>query len=154
MPQRIARYLRRNAIAVLALFVALGGSSYAAITISGGQLRNHSVDAVKLNPRSISGSIKAWVNVRQTSRGLAAVGSSSPVRVDARGQLVSIRWLRQRFAAACGASVTPEFGADGASGGYVTTLFYTGKSPELGVFGHAADGTPRAQPAFVLIVCP
>ncbi len=157
MPQRIARYLRRNAIALLALFVALGGTSYAAITttISGSHLRNHSVDAVKLNPRSISGSIKAWVNVQQTAGGLRVAGASSPVRLEPFTGGEDIFWRRQRFSARCGALVTPQAGLAVGPTGYVTSVpGLEGRSPRLGIIGHAASGPDRPQPVFVAIVCP
>ncbi len=157
MPQRIARYLRRNAIALLALFVALGGTSYAAITttISGSHLRNHSVDAVKFNPRSISGSIKAWVNVQGTTRGLAVTASSSPVRLEPNNDGEDIFWRRQRFSAKCGALVTPQIGGAVGLSGYVTSDPRLGeRTPHLSIFGHAASGPDRPQPVFVAIVCP
>ena len=47
-------FIRHNAIALLALFVALGGTSYAAIGIS-----NHSIEPVQLNPRDIGGGMCA-----------------------------------------------------------------------------------------------
>jgi len=155
MPQRIARYLRRNAIALLALFVALGGTSYAALTISGRQIRNRSIDAVKLNPRSISGSIKAWVNVEQTAGGLRVAGSSSPVRLEPSTDGEDIFWRRQRFSARCGALVTPQYGLAVGPTGYVTSVpGLEGRSPRLGIIGHAASGPDRPQPVFVAIVCP
>ena len=51
---RILRHVRQNVVAYLALFVALGGTSYAAISIprnsvGANQIRNHAIDPVKLN---------------------------------------------------------------------------------------------------------
>jgi hypothetical protein len=45
-----------NVVATLALFVALGGSSYAVSQISGSQLRNNSVAGKKLKRNTIGGS--------------------------------------------------------------------------------------------------
>src|SRR5687767_10637047 len=45
-----------NVVATLALFVALGGSSYAVSQISGSELRNHSVAGKKLKRNTIGGS--------------------------------------------------------------------------------------------------
>jgi len=155
MPHKIATYLRQNAIALLALFVALSGTSYAAIAISGAQLRNHSVNAVKLNPRSIAASIKAWVNVQETSSGPVVVSSSSAVRVQNFADGEDIFWRRQRFSAKCGALVTPEIGFTVRLTGYVTSdPRLEGRSPHLTIFGHAASGPDRPQPVFVAIVCP
>ncbi len=155
MPHKIATYLRQNAIALLALFVALGGTSYAAFTISGSQIRNHSINAVKLNRRSISGSVKAWVNVQGTPRGLVVAGSSSPVRLEANTEGEDIFWRRQRFSAKCGALVTPQIGGAVGLSGYVTSApSLEGRSPRLSIIGHAASGPDRPQPVFVAIVCP
>ena len=66
MPARILHYLGDHALAVAALIcslLALAGSSYAAFTISGSQIRNHSINPVKLNPRLIAGSVRAWAHV-------------------------------------------------------------------------------------------
>ncbi len=74
-------FIRHNAIALLALFVALGGSSYAAFSISGSQIRNHTIDAVKLDPTSIAGSIRAWAIIYGDSASVTAGPSSSRIRV-------------------------------------------------------------------------
>ena len=57
--RRLLNHARRNAIAYLALFVALGGSSYAAISIPNG-----SITSAKLNKHSIGGYVLAWAHVR------------------------------------------------------------------------------------------
>jgi hypothetical protein len=44
-----------NVMSTLAVFVALGGSSYAAVTISGSNIKNRSIPAKKLKPNSITG---------------------------------------------------------------------------------------------------
>ncbi len=73
---RIFQHVRANAIAYIALFVALGGTSYAAWRIpaggiSGRQIENHVLDPVKLNPKYIAQSIRAWASVDER-------GKSSP----------------------------------------------------------------------------
>jgi len=62
---KILAYLRCNAIALLALFVALGGTSYAAFSLPAGsvgarQLRNRSIDPVKLDPRFTGAFVRDW----------------------------------------------------------------------------------------------
>lgn len=52
---RIPRPTFSSAIALLALFVALGGSSYAAITISGGNVRNGTLTGKDLKNESVKG---------------------------------------------------------------------------------------------------
>jgi hypothetical protein len=75
---RLLTYAKSNAIALLALLVALGGTSYAAIAIPAGsvgtrQLRNRAVTekklgaravgAANLNSKSIAGYVAFWAHV-------------------------------------------------------------------------------------------
>lgn len=71
--------------------LALAGSSYAAFTISGSQIRNRSINPIKLNPRLIAGSVRAWALVRPDGKLIA--GGGRP-RVTASGEpgQYSIRW--------------------------------------------------------------
>ncbi|HEX4009041.1 MAG TPA: hypothetical protein VHX62_03485, partial [Solirubrobacteraceae bacterium] len=64
-------HLKNNAVAYVALFVALGGTSYAAIKLPAGsvgnrQLKNHSVTPIKLDTGSIAGYIRDWVRIGPT----------------------------------------------------------------------------------------
>lgn len=74
---RIFEQVRANAIAYTALFVALGGSSYAAWnipagSISGRQIKNHVLDPVKLNPKYITQSIRAWASINKRGQVIAS----------------------------------------------------------------------------------
>ena len=85
---RLGTHLKANAVAYAALFVALGGTSYAAVNLPAGsvgnkQLRNGSVTASKLatgavTPPKLSsataGHIAMWAQVRADG----SVVSSSP----------------------------------------------------------------------------
>jgi hypothetical protein len=93
-------FIRHNAIALLALFVALGGTSYAALALPAGsvgtrQLRNgavttrklakRSVTAASLDPESIAGHIADWAQIRAdghvtSSRPNATVSLTDPTR--------------------------------------------------------------------------
>ena len=71
---RLISHLRSNLVGWIALFVALGGTGYAAIgiprnSVGSAQLRNHSITPVKLNPKSIGGSVRAWAIVEQHGQG-------------------------------------------------------------------------------------
>ncbi len=62
------RHVRQNAVAYLALFVALGGTSYAAVnlpnnSVGSSQLRNHSITPGKFNGKYINGTVRAWALV-------------------------------------------------------------------------------------------
>lgn len=68
---RLSDHLRHNVVAYLALFVALGGTSYAAVNLPPGsvgtrQLRNHSVTPVKLGRTGAV--VRYWALVSGTGR--------------------------------------------------------------------------------------
>src|SRR5437764_5228860 len=105
---RVLNHIRKNLVGYIALFVALGGTSYAAITISGSQIRNRTINAIKLNPKTISASIRAWVIVYAASDSAAVGASSTRVQVHATGTGETITWPHQRVGRNCMASVTPQ----------------------------------------------
>ena len=77
--KRILHHVGDNAIAYLALFVALGGTSYAAYSLPANsvgqaQIRNHAIDPVKFDTRSINGSVRAWAIVGSAGRVIAGGG--------------------------------------------------------------------------------
>src|SRR5450755_4758189 len=100
MPDRPLHHIRSNAVGYIALFVALGGTSYAAISIPAGsvgtkQLRNgavtsgklakRAVAAANLDPNSIAGHIVDWAQIRAdghvtSSRPRASVSLTDPTR--------------------------------------------------------------------------
>jgi hypothetical protein len=89
---RILKHLGDHALATTALvlsLLALAGSSYAAFTISGSQIRNHTIDPVKLNPRLISGNVRAWALVTSSGRVIAGGGGPS---VSLVGSGYTINW--------------------------------------------------------------
>ena len=66
-------HLRSNAVAYLALFVALGGTSYAATSLRAGSvgtraLKNHSVTPIKLDRRSIGGYVRAYAEINEAGQ--------------------------------------------------------------------------------------
>jgi hypothetical protein len=72
---RILGHVKGNAVAYVALFVALGGTSYAAISIPAGsvgnrQLKNHSVIPIKLDTTNFAGYMRDYVQI--TSQGKIA----------------------------------------------------------------------------------
>ncbi len=79
MLHRIGLHLRTNAFGLVAIFIALGGTTYAAIGVPRGsvgaaQLRNHAITPVKFNRNSIAGSVRAWAIVRADGRLIAGGG--------------------------------------------------------------------------------
>lgn len=77
MINRIVSYLQQHALAAAAFvcsILALAGSSYAAFRISGSQIRNHTINPVKLNPRFINGNVRAWAIVSPNGQVIAGRG--------------------------------------------------------------------------------
>lgn len=76
---RLIAHLRSNLIGWIALFVAMGGTGYAAVSlprnsVGAAQIRNHSIDPVKFNPTVIGGSVRAWAIVRADGSIVASSG--------------------------------------------------------------------------------
>jgi hypothetical protein len=70
-------FIRHNAIALLALFVALGGTSYAAFSLPAGsvgarQIKNHAITPVKFDRSAIGGSVRYWARISASGRVVAS----------------------------------------------------------------------------------
>lgn len=110
MTTSIVSYLHRHALAAAAFvcsILALAGSSYAAFTISGSQIRNHTINPVKLNPKFISGNVRAWAIVAPNGRVIAGRGGPrvTPQPADPGGY--GIGWAVR--VGRCGTDVTIDY---------------------------------------------
>ncbi len=115
--RRLTAHVRSNVVAYLALFVALGGTSYAfslpAGSVGTRQLRNGAVTSnkiangsitpAKLNAGEVGGSIRHWAHVNASG---AVLAGSSGARAAGGGPIFRVSW-GDRFPARCGALVTP-----------------------------------------------
>ena len=97
-------FIRHNAIALLALFIALGGTSYAAFSLPAGsvgskQLRNGSITPSKINAATIGGSVRHWAFVNQDG---TVIGGSrgSHVSLGPDGAPYYVSW-GDRFSHSC-----------------------------------------------------
>jgi hypothetical protein len=93
----VRTHLRSNIVGYAALFVALGGTGYAAVSIPRGsvgaaQLRNHSVTPVKLNPADITGSVRAWAVVKADGTVIASGGHPTVTAISGVPGEYSIQW--------------------------------------------------------------
>jgi hypothetical protein len=75
--RRLVGHMRSNVVGWVALFVALGGTGYAAVSIprnsvGANQLRNRSITPIKFDPRSIGGNVRAWAIVTSDGRVIAS----------------------------------------------------------------------------------
>jgi hypothetical protein len=119
---RLLDYLRRNAIALAALFIALAGTSYAAIAIpansvgtkqlrkhavTNNKIAKHAVSASNLDPRSIAGHVVMWAKVSASGQ----VSSSSPSAMVSTGDpsrgFYVVSWHRGIPASRCIAIAGP-----------------------------------------------
>lgn len=148
----ILRHVRSNTVAYLALFIALGGTSYAAISIS-----NHSITPVKLNAHYIGGYVRAWASVNAsghatTSTGSVQVGPESSV---APGRDI-ITW-HTRPSSACKAIATVDLSGVGGQPvpGYVLADAFDsrGRGEQSIVQTYNPQGQPVAMPYDVELLC-
>ncbi len=92
----VLEHARRNAVAYVALFVALGGTGYAAWQVPKGsvgarQLKNHAIDPVKFNPKYINGNVRAWAVVDSSGKVLSGGGKPGGAATVLPGQY-QISW--------------------------------------------------------------
>jgi hypothetical protein len=171
---KVLAHVKHDAIAYLALFVALGGTSYAAIKIPNNsvgtkQLRNSavtskklangsvtnprlakgSVGAGKLDPKTIAGSLRAYVQISAQGQITAAHPAAKLLGWTAAGPQPggTIQWS-QRIPAACFAIATT---AANGQASYVSALLAGGtKQDALTYIVQSTAG----QPVNVAIMCP
>ena len=110
---RITTHIRHHFVGYVALFVALGGTSYAAFSlppgsVGGPQIRNHAIDPVKLDPKLITGSVRAWAVVGSAGRVLAGGGKPHIGSPPVPGSY-EIRW-GVKLAAQCSTIATIDSG--------------------------------------------
>ena len=106
---RVFTYLRHNAIALAALFIALAGTSYAAMSIPANsvgtkQLRKHAVTSKKiakhavtatsLDPKSIAGHVADWAQVAASGQVLSSGPKATASLPDPGRGLIRVSWHR------------------------------------------------------------
>ena len=133
-------HARRNVVAWVALFVAVGGTSYAAVAIS-----NHSITPVKLNPSYIGGYARG-VGKRQRQRAgrccQLGVYAFSPDSGVAPGHYI-VDW-HPRPTSPCAAIGSVDL-SNGLIPGYV--IAETAASPGRGEQSTVQTYNPQGQPA-------
>jgi len=150
---RFLAHIRSNLVGYLALFVALGGTSYAAF-----DLPNHSVQPVKLDSRSIGGYVRAWASVAANGRAIASTGKPT-IKVQQSvppGDYI-ILWHTKPITG-CTAVANVDARGVGGSGplpGYALPV--TGEAGSRGqeafVHTYNAQGAPAALPFDVALLC-
>jgi hypothetical protein len=155
-------HLRANVVAYLALFVALGGTSYAAVnlpsnSVGNRQIRNHSIDPDKLNPRFIRGNIRIWASVNASGR---VVGGGRGVKVVPQGSVAGdyiIAPARRSIATprrcAAFASVDDRSTSPGYAEAEVATFPHSAVPWQVIVQTFGQLGDTQSLPFDVLVVC-
>jgi hypothetical protein len=150
---RLLKHLRANVIAYLALFVALGGSSYAAFSLPAGsvgtsQLRNGSITPIKFNSWKIGAYVRAWAVISPSGKLLSArPGGAQIVAWDPNYDTGLLRW--PTLSRACFAL------ADGADGFVrATVLAGPGSHAAVQFETYGPTGQPAGQEAEIAVLCP
>ncbi len=168
MINRILQCLRSQSIGVLALFIALGGTSYAAVNLPSGavgtsQLRDHSVTPAKLDTAARrrvklgpTADVRYWARV--SARGKVIAGSPG-----ARAQMVgtglyAITWAHRPLGTNC----MPFASVGGSVFGLAVVYRQPSRPREIDVESFVGLGagsppstyTERAAQVYVIVVCP
>jgi hypothetical protein len=156
---KLLSHLRHNVVAYLALFVALGGTSYAVINlpansvgtrqlrygaVTANKIANGSISALKLDHRSIGAFVRFWAVVNPSGQ----VVSSQPQAqtIGWGGGHGTVHWQ----------GTLPRSGAHGcfslanADGGFASVL---GAGTLVGVQTYNATGQPAAELVDVAVLC-
>ncbi len=153
--KRALHHARQNAVAYLALFVALGGTGYAAVnlptnSVGARQIKNHSITPVKLDPRSIGASVRYWADIEATGRVIASKPRAMTSGWGAGAG--NITW-GHRIPSDCYALATADVvGTPGGfQGGSVSTLV---DGSRVSVLTFNPDGAPNAKHVHLAVLCP
>ena len=167
MIKTLLRHLRSQAIAYIALFVALGGTSYAALNLPAGsvgtrQLRNGAVTSTKLakgavtaanlNSNTLAGHIALWAQIRADGH----VVSSSPRATVVPFAISGIRrvtWKRV-VSPRCMALADPaNLGPMSATANASALASHAGRT-QVTISMFDGNGTLAPEPVNVVVICP
>jgi hypothetical protein len=168
MVMRLVSHFRSNAVAYIALFVALGGTSLAAARLAPGsvgtaQLRNNAVTAEKLangavtprklESRLIGGSVRDWAQIGAGGTIEAASGNARVNGIPPQGGYV-VSWS-DTFSNHCAAIATPTGSPFvlGPSSGYANTHIAGAHPSSVFVDTYNAQGQPTPAAFSVAVIC-
>jgi hypothetical protein len=152
---RLLNHLRANVIAYLALFVALGGSSYAAFSLPAGsvgtsQLRNGSVTPIKFNSGKIGAYVRAWAVIQSGNRVIASRPRARVTSWDPTFAAGVVSW---------GSAISRScFPLTSGSGEFVQAAILPGASHSsvvrYGIFSNTGQPKANGPLTFIAVVCP
>jgi hypothetical protein len=155
----LTRHFQRHIVGYVALFVALAGTSYAAVTITNG-----SITAAKLDKHSIGGYVRAWAHVSATGHVIAGSPGAHAgwVGPDSNGQqpagpAYTVNWRGVKLTRGCEALATLDAnGPLAARGSWVEPSLVLNVRPQARVvnvvIGNGADQNV-ADSFFIALVC-
>lgn len=159
MLNRLVNHIRHNIVGYLALFVALGGTGYAAVNLPAGsigasQIRNHAIAPVKFNHQFINGTVRAWAVVApngtvQSSAGSAHVSLSKLTQ----GSYV-VTWKRVAVPTQTGCfAVSGLTGTTGPGSSGALLSAESKRTWRVSVVTYGLQGQYLAQNFYVAVVC-
>jgi hypothetical protein len=168
MIRRLVTHVRSNTIAYLALFVALGGTGYAATALPAGsvgtrQLRDHAVTGSKLgnqtvtpdklDPRLIGGSVRHWIRVSAAGDVEASSSRARVIGAPQQGGYV-ITWSDtfSRRCIAIATTIAPSV-VGGPSSGYANARVADRHPTSVFVDTYDAQGQPSPAAFSLAVIC-
>jgi hypothetical protein len=158
---RLLNHARSNVIAYIALtmsFLALAGGAYAALSlppnsVGARQIRNHSVTLVKLDPRSIGGTVRHWAQVNADGSLARSSSRARDTGVAPDGDYV-ITWS-DTLPAACvpvaTALATPALLSPAT--GFANARILAGRPTRVWVSTYNSQGTSKPEPFSLAVIC-
>jgi hypothetical protein len=156
MLNRVVQHIRSNVVAYVALFVALGGTSYAALnlpanSVGSKQIKNHSITPIKLDPSKTGAVVRFWAVVDLVGGREQVVASRPRARItawDSASDTGALSWHQ---------SISPKCLVEATSGtGFVRAFAQT--SAGAGAFVQFSPFTPSgvhtAGLAYITVLCP
>jgi hypothetical protein len=168
MITRLCSHIRSNAVAYLALFIALGGTGYAAtnlpaLSVGTRQLRNGAVTTAKLakssvawanlDPKTIGGAVLHWAQVSADGQIESSSGQAKDDGIARDGNYV-ISWSGT-FPTRCIAVATTRAtgGVLSPASGFANTSVAGGKPTAVVVNTYDAQGQPSPAGFSLAVIC-
>jgi hypothetical protein len=155
------KHVRSNIVAYIALFVALGGTSYAAINLPAGsvgskQLQNRVIASVKFNPRFINGTIRAWAVVAPDGKVQESAGKPTVVVGTGVQGLYVIKWKNVAAPTRRGCFAAAGLTDQAQAGSAQASLGFSVKGPKVwavDVNTYGAQGQRLEQDFYATVIC-
>ena len=152
---RILSHLRANTVAYLALFIAVGGTSYAAFSVPANsvgtrQIRNHSITPIKFDPGKIGAYVRAWAVIENGTQVVAAKPRARVISWDPSFAAGVVSW---------GSAITRAcFPLTSAGRDFIQAAILPGRGSSAEVhyqvYSSSGQFDPTAVTTFIAVLCP